>query len=117
MGNEQVRQGIVVSGTEQKVSPIIVCHRRADAGAIGVCRNLYSAHGCAGAKTVTARVAKRTIKRVVVVYRHPDVLVLVAEFERVLSFHPGKVHLWIEQRRILPLRIGALSPERAEVGD
>ena len=44
-------------------------------------------------------------------------LVLVAELERVLALDPGEVDLGIEQRRILPLRIGALAAEGSEAGD
>src|ERR1700733_11804964 len=34
-----------------------------------------------------------------------------------LSFDPGEVHLGIKQRWVLPLRVGALTPKRGEVGD
>ena len=94
-----VGQRVIVGGAEEKVRPVVV----ADGRAAGV--------------RVAAAVAERTVERVVVVHSHPDVLVLVAELQRVLSLHPGEVDLRIEQGGILPLWVGALAPERAEAGD
>jgi hypothetical protein len=39
------------------------------------------------------------------------VLELVAELQRVLALDPGEVEFGIEKRRVLPLRIGALTAE------
>jgi hypothetical protein len=66
---------------------------------------------------VAAAVSPGTVERIVVVDRHPDVLVLIAELERMLALDPGEVHLGIEQGRILPLRVGGLAAEGGEAGD
>ncbi len=66
------------------------------------------------AGAVALAVGERTIERVRVLHLHPDVLVLVAELQRVFPFDPREVHLGIEQGRILPLRIGALPAEGGE---
>ena len=44
-------------------------------------------------------------------------LVLVAELQGVLALYPGEVDLGVDECRILPLRVGALTTEAGEAGD
>ena len=66
------------------------------------------------ADTVAFAESEGAEERVGVLDFHPNVLILIAEFQRMSAFGPGEAHLGIEQGRILPLGIGALPAEAAE---
>ena len=57
------------------------------------------------------------VERVHVLHFGEDALELVAGLQRVPALQPRVVHLGIEHRRVLPLRIGRLASEVGEAGD
>ncbi len=114
VGDEEIGEGVVVGGAEEEVGPVVVSDGAADVGAVGIGCGFYAVDGGAGAEAEALRVAEGAVEGIVVVDGHPDVLVLIAEFEGVFAFDPGEVDLGIEQGGVLPLGVGALTAEGGE---
>ena len=102
---EERRQRVVVGGSKQEVRPIRIRRRRG----VGACRSRTRR-----ASAVSLPISKGAKQRVRVLHFHPHMLVLVAKLERVPPLHPRKIDLGVQQRWILPLRIGALPAECAK---
>ena len=101
VGNQQVAQRVGRAQAEHEVGEVVEIAGRRGLGRAGE----------------TAGVLVAAVERVDVLHLGEHVLVLVAGLERVRASEPRVVDLRVEDRRVLPLRVGRLPAEVGIAGD
>ena len=101
MGFKEVRKGVGARSTEEEVREVSIrdfgcgeIHRCS--GSRGACTYAGN-HGTGRAGAVASAEGELAVEWVIVQHSHEDLLLLVAELERVLAVDPGVVHLWVDQ--------------------